>query len=335
MGALRRALHGRRGRLAFALSAALAAFTLLPGLALASPIDDFTEWLAGVVRDAIVGLAGNMNSIVGQMTASLDLDVPLQRLFGVSGSTGAYDFAMNVMNGVVKPMAGTILAFCLVVELMKVAEHSDSSQTMPGVRQVAAVVVFFALFSLLIDHADAVCLLLYEVGRIVLGYASSAGAVVGSLDVEALRSSLEALGTNFWALGTALVDMGLAYAALTIAWVVALFVVWARAIQIYVYLMFAPVPIALLGASETRQMGVGYLRNFFALCLAATVMMFVLFLFPILFNSVMVQYTGAWLNIAQGDVVVLGATVELVALCVVLIFALVKSGAFAREVLGG
>ena len=328
MGALRRVTRARRGRLACALFAALAAFTLLPALALASPIDDFTEWLAGVVRDWIVGLAANMNSVVGQMTASLDLDVPLQQLFGASGSTGAYDFAMNVMNGVVKPMAGTVLAFCLVVELMKVAEHADSSQTMPGVKQVATVVVFFVLFSLLIDHADAVCLLLYEIGRIVLDYASSAGAVVGSLDVEALRSSLEALGANFWALGTALVDMGLAYAALTIAWV-------ARAIQIYVYLMFAPVPIALLGASETRQMGVGYLRNFAAVCLASTVMMFVLFLFPLLFNSVMAQYTSAWLDIAQGDIVVLGATVELIALCVVLIFALVKSGAFAREVLGG
>ena len=335
MGALRCALRTRRGRMALSLAVVAAAFLLLPGLALASPIDDFTEWLAGVVRDWIVGLAGTMNTIVGQMTASLDLDVPLQQLFGASGSTGAYDFAMNVMNGVVKPMAGTVLAFCLVVELMKVAEHADSSQTMPGVKQVATVVVFFVLFSLLIDHADAVCLLLYEIGRIVLDYASSAGAVVGSLDVEALRSSLEALGANFWALGTALVDMGLAYAALTIAWVVALFVVWARAIQIYVYLMFAPVPIALLGASETRQMGVGYLRNFAAVCLASTVMMFVLFLFPLLFNSVMTEYTSAWLNISQGDVVVLGATVKLIALCVVLIFALVKSGAFTREVLGG
>lgn len=329
------ALRGRCGRLAAAFAAAAALWLLLPWPAWASPIDDFSGWLAGVLRDGIVGMATNMNFVVGQMTTGLDLDVPLQQLFGPSGSTGAYDFAMNVANGVAKPIAGTILSFCLVVELMKVAEHADASQALPEVRQVAAVIVFFALFSLLIDNADAVCLMLYEVGRTVLGYAAAAGGAVGSLDVEALRVSLEGLGNNLWALGTALIDMLLAYAALFIAWVVALFAVWARAVQIYVYLMFAPVPIALLGASETRQMGVSYLRNFFGLCLASTVMMFVLFLFPILFDSVMVEYAAAWTGISQGDVVVLGATVKLVALCAVLVFALVKSGSFAREVLGG
>lgn len=335
MAALRAALATRRGRLLLALALALAASALLPSIAMASPLDDFLDWLAGLLRDFIVWCAGNMNSVVASMTTGLEMDVPLEQLFGASGSTGAYQFAVNVMNGVVKPIAGTILAFCLVIELMKAAEHADSSQTMPGVRQVVSVVVYFAIFSLFIDHADAVVLLIYEVSRIVLGYASAAGSAVGALDVDALRASLEAIGPNFIALGTSLVDMGIAYVALVIAWVVATFVVWARAVQIYVYLMFAPVPIALLGASETRQMGVGYLRNFAAVCLASTVMMFVLFLFPLLFNSVMTEYTSAWLNISQGDVVVLGATVKLLALCVVLIFSMVKSGAFAREVLGG
>lgn len=93
--------------------------------------------------------------------------------------------------------------------------------------------------------------------------------------------------------------------------------------------MLAAVPVALPGASKTRQMGVGRLRSFFALRPAATVMASVPFSFPMPFNPVMARCTGARLNTAQGDVVVPGATVEPVAPRAVPI------RAFVREVPGG
>ena len=337
MGAPRtRSAPGRlRSAALRALALAAVLCLALPAAAQAAPLDDFSDWVSGLIRSGVVWMASGANEIVGEITAGLALDVPLDQLLGGAAAVGAYDYALDVMNGIVKPVAGTILAFCLVVELMRVAERADSSQVMPGVRQIAAIVAYFALFSLLIGHAEAVCTLIYEVGRTVLRAATSAGAAAASMDVAALERSLEAIEGNVWAHVVALVDMAVGWGALTLAWVVSLFSVWGRALQIYVYLMFAPVPLALLGTSETRQMGVGYLRNFAAACLASTVMVFVLYLFTILLDSVMAEYAGAWLNLASDDVAVVGATVELVALCALLIFALVKSGQFAREVLGG
>ena len=40
-----------------------------------------------------------------------------------------------------------------------------------------------------------------------------------------------------------------------------LVVCWARAIQLYVLAMLAPIPLSLMALDETRQVGVGYIKN--------------------------------------------------------------------------
>ena len=66
-----------------------------------------------------------------------------------------------------------------------------------------------------------------------------------------------------------------------VAYVVALVVSWARAIQIYIMAAFSPIPLALTSLDETRQMGVGYLKNFTAVCLAGVIILVLLVSFPI------------------------------------------------------
>ena len=53
------------------------------------------------------------------------------------------------------------------------------------------------------------------------------------------------------------------------AYIVALVVCWARAIQLYIMAAFSPIPLSLMALDDTRQIGIGYLKNFTAVCLAA------------------------------------------------------------------
>ena len=54
---------------------------------------------------------------------------------------------------------------------------------------------------------------------------------------------------------------------------VTLVVSWARTLQIYIMAAFVPIPISLLALDKTRQMGVGYLKNFAAVCLAGVIIL--------------------------------------------------------------
>lgn len=45
---------------------------------------------------------------------------------------------------------------------------------------------------------------------------------------------------------------------------VSMVVALGRSVQLYVYAAFSPIPISLLGFDETKQIGIGYLKNFAA-----------------------------------------------------------------------
>ena len=89
-----------------------------------------------------------------------------------------------------------------------------------------------------------------------------------------------------------------------------------------------------MALEEGRQVGVGYLRNFAAVCLAGLVILVVLVSFPIVLGGLNAASAGTGTPV---DSVVGGLSYALqyLAMCVLLILALVKSGSWARDIVGG
>ena len=116
------------------------------------------------------------------------------------------------------------------------------------------------------------------------------------------------------------------FVSVVIAWVMAA----ARAIQIYILAAFSPIPISLLGFEQTRSMGINFLKNFAAACLAGTIMAFLLTIMP--------KLCATYIHV--GDIVIDG-TVSILpfiapfGLPILLIIGVVKSGAWARDLFGG
>ena len=69
------------------------------------------------------------------------------------------------------------------------------------------------------------------------------------------------------------------------AYVVALVVCWARALQLYIMAAFAPIPLAFLGMDATRQIGLGYLKSFGAVCIAGVIILVLLISFPLVLGG--------------------------------------------------
>lgn len=335
MGA--RATGSRPGlRLAALLALALGALALaLPAPAMAWSLDetlsDFfkgmiknlmrwvNESMAGLTADNALGMAGG-----GQVNS------PLESLFGEEVGAELASMCLVVASSFMRPMAATILTFCLMAQLVKAAQHTNAGATLPGVWEVGGIVVFYAIFSLLIANSDQVVNLFYQLSQAALGaLRAAAGATPGAfaqIDPTGLDGITLTAADGMWlTLAFALIGV-----VLFVARVTCVFCVLGRAIQIYVMMMFSPVPMALLGADETRQMGIGFLRNVASLCFSIVVMVLVLYLFQLLVVNGMSGVYDASTGAVDG-----GALVNVLVSGVLLVIGLGKSGTWAREVIGG
>lgn len=251
-------------------------------------------------------------------------------LFG-GGTNSLYQFATAICNGVIKPIAGTLLSLVMLVQLVKVSGRMDGNATLPAVREILTLVAMFAIFNFLIANADKVCAGVYEVINHVAVYIDSYN-VGWSKDLNAISfadpadiGSIE-VGDFVVALIAGLVT----FVTAMLAYVVALLMAYARAIQLYLYMTFSPIPMALLGFDETRSMGIGFLKNFASVCLAGAIMVFVLIAFPFIAASVIDFGSADYIGI-DGILNIF----KIIAVCLLLVFALIKSGSTARDILGG
>lgn len=341
--ALRRPRALSAAPLALALALAALAALALPDQAHALAVTDaVNSWLCDLVRamvkSSLNSITSSAEELIGTVKAigsgdglaatgfTLGLTNGLNDLFGGGeGASAVYTLAKDVMNGFGKPLAGVVLVACMCMQMVKVSQHMNASAALPGVMEVGGLLVFFVFFDVMIDRAEEVLQLIFSLGQLALRtIVEKTTAEGGAIDT----AGLDAL-TDLPSLIMVLVNTVVVAIFMLIANVAGLFCVWGRALQIYVMMMFAPIPIALLGGQDTRQMGIGFLKNFAALCLSAAVMAFSLVLFGVLLTDVMVEYSA--LPLEAGG----GATIKMIALCLLLISALVKSGSWAREVFGG
>ena len=317
-----------------ALAATLAAATLAlaPVTALANPFtdiaDSLNDWLIGTLLAPVIdGLFQAAVTLVSQVNAQTLLTSPFRSLFGSGNAIWA--LADGARNAVVMPIAHSLLALAMLVQLVRVSERVDGSATMPAVREVAQLAVFFTIFSWLINNSGALCEAAFDDLSAISAFLSS-GTAVEAASVNSVGGNAV---TDFLAIGPLLLTSVAVYAVAAVAQVLAQVMVYARAIQLYAYLMLSPIPFALMGFEGTRHMGVSFCRNFVALCLAGAVMMLVLTAFPMLVNVVAADITQA--TDPTDLAAFLAWPLKLATLCVLLVVSLSRSGAWARDVLGG
>ena len=322
---------GLRGPAALVLACVFLAGMTLPEPAWALPdiFGDMETWITDYVGNQLIKpLYATMYDAVAFVARWVSVDYiswDFEQLIDGYGSS-AYSLAESIRSGVVAPVASAILALAIMVQMVRIAGQADASGILPGIKDIAILFATVAVFSWLIGSSGLLCEAIFDVGKSVAGYIQGDGAVS-----EYASNNDELQGMELMNLLFAALIMVVSWLGVFVAAIVARLVAWARAVQIYVYLMISPIPMALLAADETRQMGIGFLRNFAATCLAGAIMVFAIGLFPAMYNSVMSELNSAGSTL----VTMVESAVKLLALCALLVWSLTKSGTWAREALGG
>lgn len=330
-------MRGRTGsgaarRAVAVLAAAAALALLLPTPAYADIAGDINSWLCDLLRDLCNWIFAAQADVLAGIGYDGVLSSAFDSMLGTAGEITMYDVARGVWEVAILPIGCGVLSLVFTVQLIHVSQRMDGDARMPGVREVVYLLVFFAVFLFLVQHSFGLMASIYEVVRLAIRRVSEAFGAGGALDLTEV--SIVTTEDDVPAMLAMVVVALVSWVVVIAAYVVALVVSWARALQIYVMAAASPIPLSIMALDETRQMGVGYLRNFAAVCLAGLIILVVLVSFPIVLGGLNAASAGTGTPV---DSVVGGLSYALqyLAMCILLILALVKSGAWARDIVGG
>lgn len=331
--ALARAVRDRRFLMPAAASFALAAALLVPAQAAWADIaGDINSWLCGILRDVCNWVFGAQVDVLKSIGYDGILGADFQNMLTTAGTVSMYDISHTVWQVAILPIGCGVLSLVFTIKLIQISQRMDGNQSLPGVKEVVFLLVFFAVFLFLIQNSFELMQAIYEVVGLAISRVVAAFGTGGALDLTTV--SVVTTDDDIPALVALLVVSLISWVVVLAAYVVSLVVCWARALQLYIMAAFSPIPLSLMALDETRQIGVGYLKNFTAVCIAGLIILVLLISFPIILGGLTGANPGTSTpidGIANG----LAYALQYLAMCILLILSLVKSGSWARDIVSG
>ena len=286
------------------------------------------------------------NDIAMKIGSSDMLSAPFDSLLGVS----TYELTKTIHQTAVIPIAESILALFMLVQLVKISQRIDATATLPAVKDIVFLAVVYVLIHWFIVNSLDIMQAIYKIAvDNIIPEIGTAQSNTGFFNGELTTSNIPDSTWDELTIGGCFLTLCASILSViggVVAYMVAFIVAYARAWQIYAMAAFSSIPIALLGFDETRQMGIGFLKNFAAAVLAGAVMMFLLVIYPLALSTMTTASgvtggasilflisipAGETASLASASVLIL---LEFLAITFLLIIALIKSGAWAKEILG-
>ena len=275
-----------------------------------------TDWIKEGLIDAITGQYTSIFNSVNNQVADVANQVG-QTPQGWNG--GVFSMIQNLSETVVIPIAGMILTFVLVYELIQMILEKNNMHEFDTFNIFKWIFKTFVA-TYLLTNCFTIVMAVFDVAQNVVS--QSAGVINGNLDVQAalsdLETQLEAMG--MWELIGLWLETNIINLCMWVLSIVIFVIVYGRMIEIYLVTSVAPVPMAAMMGKEWGGMGQNYLRSLLALGFQAF-----LIIVCVAIYAVLVQ------NIALEDDIIM-AIWSCVGYTVLLCFTLFKTGSLAKSV---
>lgn len=316
-----------------ALAFFLCLLLLVPsGPAYADIADDVNSWLCSVLRGCCNWIFEQQVKVLASIGYDGILGADFAHMLTTAGGVSMHDIAHSVWQVAILPIGCGVLSLVFTIKLIQISQRMDGSQTLPGVKEVAFLLVFFAVFLFLIQNSFELMRAIYEV--VGLAISKVVGLFGSGSEIDLAAVSVVTTEDDVPALVAMLVVSLVSWLVVLVAYIVSLVVCWARALQLYVMAALSPIPLSLMALDDTRQIGVGYIKNFTAVCIAGLIILMLLVSFPIVLGGIVAVSPGTSTpldGIASG----LTYALQYLAMCILLILSLVKSGTWARDIVSG
>ena len=260
------------------------------------------EWLI-----ELLDFSGTASSMLGGTLSSL--------------MPGFYSIATALSTSAIMPLAYTVLALFMLLELAKVSVRVESAgggfQT--GAEAIFKVLLKMALCKLVLDNTPQLLTAIHNTFGSLIGGLS--GSVSGSVDLSAIQAEIEGIGL-FDGLAIFIFSF-LCILVAGAAFVITQIIIMARAVEIYLFVAVAPLPLATLPNEEMSGIGKNFLKNFAAVGLQGILLWLVLQFLPQIFSNVGFG----------GHVGIYWTILGIIAQSITIIGALTSTGRIAKSIL--
>ena len=256
--------------------------------------DWITEWIKEGLIDAITGQYTNIFDSVNTQVA----DVASQVGETPQGwNSAVFTMIQTLSETVVIPIAGIILTFVLVYELIQMILEKNNMHEFDTFNIFKWIFKTFVA-TYLLTNCFTIVMAVFDVAQSVV--ADSAGVINGSLDVTAalenLETQLEAMG--MWELIGLWLETNIINLCMWILSIVIFVIVYGRMIEIYLSVSLAPIPFSTMVNRELGQMGQNYLRSLFALGFQGFLILICVAIYAVLVQSIPVTNITNYRNIS-------------------------------------
>lgn len=247
-----------------------------------SLIDAITDWIKSGLIDAIMsqysGIFESVNDQVSDVAAQVG-----QTPQGWNSSI--FNMIRNLSETVVVPIAGMILTFVLVYELIQMILEKNNMHDFDTFNIFKWIFKTFVA-TYLLTSCFPIVMAVFDLAQDVV--TKSAGIISGSLDADAalsgLRSQLGSLG--MWELIGVWLEVNIINLCMWVLSIVIFVIVYGRMIEIYLTVSLAPIPFSTMANREWGAMGQNYLRSLFALAFQGFLILVCIAIYAVLVRSI-------------------------------------------------
>lgn len=283
-------------------------------------------WILEQIGEAIKNFL--IDIIKGNLTGMFtDVNEKVSTIAGDVGQTPAgwnsdiFSMIEHISNTVIVPIAGLIITFVLVYELISAIMEKNNMgdfETFLFFKWVFKAAIAIVIVSNTFTIVSAV----FEVGQHIVSQSASVIGSDASIDIDGVLDSmqvgLEAMGIGEL-VGLALETFVIKFCMFFISVVITI-VIYGRMIEIFLYTSVAPIPFATFTNREWGQTGNNYLRGLIALAFQGLLIMVCVGIYAILVNTLTVTediHASIWM---------------LAAYTVLLCFTLFKTGSMSKSI---
>lgn len=281
-----------------------------------SLFERIADWIKeGLIEAVTRQYAGIFNSVNGRVA-----DVAAQVGQTPQGwNGGVFGMIRTLSENIVIPIAGMILTFVLVYELIQMILEKNNMHDFDTFNIFKWIFKTFVA-TYLLTNCFPIVMAVFDVAQSVVN--RSAGIVSGSLDVNAAVSGLEAQleSMGMWELVGLWLETNVISLCMWALSIVIFVIVYGRMIEIYLTVSLAPIPFSTMVNREWGQIGTGYLRSLFALGFQGFLILVCVAIYAVLIRSIP----------ASGDIH--GAVWGTAGYTVLLAFALFKTGSLSKSI---
>lgn len=281
-----------------------------------SLFEKIADWLKEGLIEAITGQYTSIFQSVNSQVSDVASQVGRTPQ---AWNSGVFSMIQNLSESVVVPIAGMILTFVLVYELIQMILEKNNMHEFDTFNIYKWIFKTFVA-AYLLTNCFTITMAVFDVAQHVVS--QSAGIINGNLDVTAsladLQTQLEAMGV--WELIGLWLETNIINLCMWILSIVIFVIVYGRMIEIYLTVSLAPIPFSTMANREWGAMGQNYLRSLFALGFQGFLILVCIAIYAVLVQSIPASDS------------IHGAIWGTAGYTVLLAFALFKTGSLSKSV---